>query len=837
MAEKRVSVRLVAQGGKEVQFEMQGLGEAGHAAFQKIDQGQKEAAESAEAFARQIADEDRAFRALRASLDPAYAAQQRYAAVVKEANLAVRQGAATQAEASRVIALAKQRLDATRGSMMQTTAAAREMDVALAAAGSNSYVFRNLAYQFNQVGQQGAVTGDYLGALAIQIPDVMSSFASLPLVLLGGAAAVSASLIPSIIGAKDAAEELDKVSLSSIQSGMDELVSLEDRYAEVIAARQLAQTDASDAAIAGIRREIEAKKDLLEYDRAQLELQVEKLRNEAEQARAELEQKVRAQRGATETDTRTRQVDAVVYSPVERRLTEETQAALDENRMQVLELRKMNAELTLQEGALGRVNALLGQGRATSEAISRTSEGTRLIVERQADAVLRAYTSYAAMRVEAEAQAQVAAGMLADMQQEAALRELTARYGADSLQVAEARVAAEREAFEKQVAALDVASGLKEELRAAWEAANGIAAADLLGPIAAAEARSAQLAENLRAAAANAYMMESYGFNSDGTKKTGPGGTGGLGFGLPGVGDPSVGSADLGFGNLSGRPQPANLVPKKPKKVRGGGGGAGASAARAAEREAKATQKVIDGLQDEIRLFNATDEARRLHQELQKAGVDLYSAEGQQISDMVEQLADLERQQQAVQAVEQGIASIADAMAQAIVNGEDMGEALGNVFKQIASDLISSGIRQLMEDAFGFGGGMERASGGGGFFGFLGGLLGGGGHADITGATGGSLTSYDGGGYTGGGSRSGGLDGKGGFLALMHPRESVIDHTKGQAAGGPTSIHVTVNGARGNAEIMQMVQAGVSAGLDENNRNLSRRFNANGTMIDPRRRG
>lgn len=44
--------------------------------------------------------------------------------------------------------------------------------------------------------------------------------------------------------------------------------------------------------------------------------------------------------------------------------------------------------------------------------------------------------------------------------------------------------------------------------------------------------------------------------------------------------------------------------------------------------------------------------------------------------------------------------------------------------------------------------------------------------------------SFSGGGYTGSGPRSGGLDGKGGFMAMLHPRETVIDHTKGQSAGG-----------------------------------------------------
>ncbi len=51
---------------------------------------------------------------------------------------------------------------------------------------------------------------------------------------------------------------------------------------------------------------------------------------------------------------------------------------------------------------------------------------------------------------------------------------------------------------------------------------------------------------------------------------------------------------------------------------------------------------------------------------------------------------------------------------------------------------------------------------------------------------------FDGGGYTGSGPRSGGLDGKGGFMAMLHPRETVVDHTKGQGVGGEV-INVTQN--------------------------------------------
>ena len=48
------------------------------------------------------------------------------------------------------------------------------------------------------------------------------------------------------------------------------------------------------------------------------------------------------------------------------------------------------------------------------------------------------------------------------------------------------------------------------------------------------------------------------------------------------------------------------------------------------------------------------------------------------------------------------------------------------------------------------------------------------------------MPSLDGGGYTGSGSRSGGVDGKGGFPAILHPKETIIDHTKG--GGGSSDV-------------------------------------------------
>lgn len=62
--------------------------------------------------------------------------------------------------------------------------------------------------------------------------------------------------------------------------------------------------------------------------------------------------------------------------------------------------------------------------------------------------------------------------------------------------------------------------------------------------------------------------------------------------------------------------------------------------------------------------------------------------------------------------------------------------------------------------------------------------------------------SFDGGGFTGFGSRSGGIDSKGGFLSILHPNETVVDHTKGQGMG--VVVNQTINVTTG---VQQTVRA------------------------------
>lgn len=88
------------------------------------------------------------------------------------------------------------------------------------------------------------------------------------------------------------------------------------------------------------------------------------------------------------------------------------------------------------------------------------------------------------------------------------------------------------------------------------------------------------------------------------------------------------------------------------------------------------------------------------------------------------------------------------------------------------------------------------------------------------------LPSGDGGGYTGNAPRSGGLDGKGGFMAMLHPRETVIDHTKGGSSG--VVVNQTINVSTG---VQQTVRAEVM-GLMPQIAAASK-----GAVLDAKRRG
>jgi hypothetical protein len=67
-----------------------------------------------------------------------------------------------------------------------------------------------------------------------------------------------------------------------------------------------------------------------------------------------------------------------------------------------------------------------------------------------------------------------------------------------------------------------------------------------------------------------------------------------------------------------------------------------------------------------------------------------------------------------------------------------------------------------------------------------------------------TIAGFEGGGYTGSGVRSGGMDGKGGRLAMVHPNEKITDLHKGQGdtQAVNVSFNIQANDARGFDELL-----------------------------------
>lgn len=125
---------------------------------------------------------------------------------------------------------------------------------------------------------------------------------------------------------------------------------------------------------------------------------------------------------------------------------------------------------------------------------------------------------------------------------------------------------------------------------------------------------------------------------------------------------------------------------------------------------------------------------------------------------------------------------------------------IGDAFKQMLMRMMAdAAAAQLTQAMFG-------SASGGGAFGSFGAKIGGffGAPAASSSGGGASFASFDpfagtgyasfaGGGFTGSGSRSGGVDGMGGFPAILHPNETVVDHTKGQSSGASVTVVQNIN--------------------------------------------
>ncbi|WP_413219089.1 phage tail tape measure C-terminal domain-containing protein [Tritonibacter mobilis] len=210
--------------------------------------------------------------------------------------------------------------------------------------------------------------------------------------------------------------------------------------------------------------------------------------------------------------------------------------------------------------------------------------------------------------------------------------------------------------------------------------------------------------------------------------------------------------------------------------------------------EADEVQKLVDKLQMELKLLRETDPVKAQMIQYSEELAEATAEERKQILDLV---VALDQAKHGWEAVSLALGNYAE---EAKRIGDDIGQAFTSAFQSAEdavgefvktgklsfSDLVTSLIADLAKLATRkyilgpLSAGLDAALGG----------IGGGGGFFSNFAKG--FNSYEGGGYTGNGSRSGGLDGKGGFWAVMHPGERVVDEYRGQRGGGREPAPITV---------------------------------------------
>ena len=206
----------------------------------------------------------------------------------------------------------------------------------------------------------------------------------------------------------------------------------------------------------------------------------------------------------------------------------------------------------------------------------------------------------------------------------------------------------------------------------------------------------------------------------------------------------------------------------------------------------EAREDALQPLQDQRELLeaqlNGNAEEIKLRQQARDIARDIAGLSETEVLGILKQNQALEEQVKTLEDMRQMAAELSGVIANGIVDGlrgvvegtktaqeamKDMINNVADLFLQRAADMIAKAIEA---QAFNLITGLLSSAAGGAAAGGAG-MFGSGASAPISNipfSAGG--ISYEGGGYTGDGPRAGGLDGRGGYMAMVHPQETVIDH-------------------------------------------------------------
>jgi hypothetical protein len=292
------------------------------------------------------------------------------------------------------------------------------------------------------------------------------------------------------------------------------------------------------------------------------------------------------------------------------------------------------------------------------------------------------------------------------------------------------------------------ASMLKSEL-----AASRLAAIDMASGVGAAADEAGRLAANLLTAANVRFQAQSKVYSGRGGDPRQ--------FEEGGTGASASYSRELNYQSVSA------IIADLNRKGSHGRSGGMSDAQREANELMREAERITEATRTAQEEYNDAIERADLLRSKQLITEETYL---RHVQDLREELSKTE----GFDIAERAIDGVSEAIARSAVYGNNLRDSLNKVWKGIAFDLMNSGIRDALQIVFdGVSGGSGRQSGG-----FFGSLLK-------------SVFSFDGGGYTGDGPRVGGVDGKGGFWGVLHPQETVIDHTRGQSMqSGVTEVRV-----------------------------------------------
>ncbi len=300
-----------------------------------------------------------------------------------------------------------------------------------------------------------------------------------------------------------------------------------------------------------------------------------------------------------------------------------------------------------------------------------------------------AYAYYAQTRTASDEQRRLGQEMLAQLQSEVTLQQAIAVHGEGSVAVAEQRLSAERAVYQKQTEARDIASALKAELMAAWDAANNVASVDMAGNISLAADEAHRLLQNLIEARGQ-EIMSRVRQNPDFNDPRGE---------SPGAGNPDYVYQDQ---NLPGVDLPSN-----PRNKRGGG-------AKQIEAERRAIERLIERERERLEVLRETDpvlkEMARIRDILKNATDAEREAVEAMIRERLKEQGIIEQTSLATDFLETNVETLAEGMAAG-------GERAAQAWDQVKEAILAAALQAALlgegpwADLFGLGGGTGGVTG------------------------------------------------------------------------------------------------------------------------------